>query len=79
MRDQLGVGSYPVTDQPDGAGIILSLEAKDPEVRLTVCQLHCMASLFVAHVTLKAVSQKWPVTFARISFKINLDALEAFH
>lgn len=44
MRDQLGVGSYPVTEQPDGAGIVLSLEAKDPEVRLTVCTLHCMFS-----------------------------------
>lgn len=32
MRDQLGVGSYPVSDQPDGAGIVLSLEAKNPEV-----------------------------------------------
>ena len=34
MRDQLDIGSYPVTKQPDGVGIILSLEAKDPQVRL---------------------------------------------
>ena len=26
------VGSYPVTGQADGAGIVLSLEAKDPAV-----------------------------------------------
>lgn len=32
MRDQVGVGSYPVSGQCDGAGIVLSLEAKDPEV-----------------------------------------------